>query len=60
MDERPYYSVAEVAQMLGLKEVTVREWLKTGKLQGKRVGKYWRVSKKSVCKVLPEDKNNPE
>ena len=38
-----YYSTEDVAEILGFKEKTVREWLRTGKLKGKKVGRLWRV-----------------
>ncbi|MEG1501966.1 MAG: helix-turn-helix domain-containing protein [Synergistaceae bacterium] len=49
-----FYTVSEAAEILGLSEYTIREWLKNGKLAGKRVGKFWRIKKESVETHLPE------
>lgn len=51
-----FYTVAEAAEVLGLSEYTIRDWLKTGKLIGKRDGKFWRISKESVDSKLPDNK----
>lgn len=51
-----FYSVEEAAKMLGVSEYTIRRWLKDGKLDGKRIGRFWRISKESVESVLPDDK----
>lgn len=51
-----FYTVAEAAEILGLSEYTIRDWLKTGKLIGKRDGKFWRISKESVDSKLPDNK----
>ena len=49
-----FYTVSEAAKVLSLSEYTIRDWLKTGKLQGKREGKFWRISKASVESKLPD------
>lgn len=51
-----YYSTEDVAEILGFKEKTVREWLRTGKLKGKKVGRLWRVKES----YLEEFINNAE
>jgi len=43
-----YYSTEDVAEILGFKEKTVREWLRTGKLKGKKVGRLWRVKESDL------------
>ena len=40
-----FYSVREVAQMLKLDETTILKWLRAGKLQGKKLGKQWRIAR---------------
>lgn len=55
-----FYTVDEAVQIIGVSEYTIRRWLKSGKLNGKRVGKYWRISKESVIAVLPDKNNKPE
>lgn len=40
---KEFYTVGEVAQMLGVTPYTVREWLKNGTLDGVKMGRLWRV-----------------
>lgn len=47
-----YYSTEDVAEILGFKEKTVREWLRTGKLKGKKVGRLWRVKESDLEKFI--------
>jgi len=51
-----YYSTEDVAEILGFKEKTVREWLRTGKLKGKKVGRLWRVKESDLEEFI----NNAE
>jgi len=41
---------------LGFKEKTVREWLRTGKLKGKKVGRLWRIKESDLEEFI----NNTE
>ena len=59
IEEKLFYTVREAAQILGVKEFTIREWLNKGKLKGKRFGRLWRINKESVHQALPENNNNP-
>lgn len=51
-----YYSTEDVAEILGFKEKTVREWLRTGKLKGKKVGRLWRIKESDLEEFI----NNAE
>jgi len=42
----------QVARQLQVKERTVSEWLKTGRMRGVRVGRLWRVPEESVQAFL--------
>lgn len=42
------YTVRDVAQMTGLTERTIRNYIKDGKLQGKKVGVQWRFTKEDI------------
>lgn len=48
------YTVGAVAQMTGLTERTIRNYIKDGKLRGKKVGVQWRFTKEDV-EALFED-----
>lgn len=41
--EERLFSVAEVAERLGMSRDTVGEWLRSGRLKGRRIGRFWRV-----------------
>src|SRR6185369_590967 len=43
-----FYSVEQVAERLGLHVRTVRAYLRTGRLQGVRIGKQYRISKENL------------
>jgi excisionase family DNA binding protein len=42
------YTVSDVAQMTGLTERTIRNYIKDGKLQGKKVGVQWRFTEEDI------------
>lgn len=51
-DER-LLTVDEVAAMLRVRPVTVRVWLRHGKLRGSKIGpKLWRVPESAVSELL--------
>lgn len=45
-------SPEEVAERFKLKPKTVREWLRTGKLRGVKVGRLWRIEEKALEEFL--------
>ncbi len=52
-----YYSTEDVAEILGFKEKTVREWLRTGKLKGKKIGRLWRVKESDLEDFINNTEN---
>jgi excisionase family DNA binding protein len=51
MTEKPYYTVAEVAEIFQVDTQTVRKWLREGVLQGEKPGGekgHWRISHSSI------------
>lgn len=55
--EEKYYSVRQVANQLGLKTRTVREWIRAGKLLGTKYGvsNRWFVSEAEVKRLRSGD-----
>ena len=47
-------SVKEAAEYLGLKENTVREWLRSGALKGIKIGKSWRIKISDLEALIDE------
>jgi excisionase family DNA binding protein len=42
IDDR-LYSIAEVAQHLGMSPYTIMTWIKAGRLKASRIGRFWRI-----------------
>jgi excisionase family DNA binding protein len=49
---RDLMTVKEVAEELKVKEATVTEWLRTGRLRGVKAGRQWRVPADAVEEFL--------
>ncbi len=49
-----YLSIAEIAKLLGLKEQTIREYIKRGDLVAYRFGKVLRVKKADLNRFIEE------
>jgi excisionase family DNA binding protein len=41
--EERLFSAEEVAERLGMSRYTIGEWLRSGRLKGRRIGRFWRV-----------------
>jgi excisionase family DNA binding protein len=55
MENEPMLSVDEVAERLRLGVVTVRRWLRSGRLKGVRIGSAragWRIPESEVQRIL--------
>lgn len=55
MTDREYYRPQEVADMLGVKILTVYRWIKEGKITAYKVGQ-WRIPIKELDEVLKANK----
>lgn len=47
-DKDVILTTEEAAELLKVKPITVREWARDGKIQGKKLGRQWRFSKKTL------------
>jgi excisionase family DNA binding protein len=52
------YNLEEVAEMLGLSVVTIRRYIKSGKLKASKIGKQWRVLEREVMELYESNLNN--
>ncbi len=59
MLSRPLMTVHEVADMLKVKESTVRQWVRAGELRAIKFGKEWRVAYKDLEHYLNDHANRP-
>lgn len=46
----------EAAKQLAIKPRTVREWLRTGRLKGVKMGTLWRVAERDLEEFIEENK----
>jgi len=46
------YKIPEVAEMLRVKDYTVREWLRTGQIGGFKAGRVWRIRQADVDEFI--------
>lgn len=45
-------TVEQAAQQLQVSTKTVYEWLRSGKLPGRKIGKMWRMSEEALVELL--------
>jgi excisionase family DNA binding protein len=46
--EERLFSAEEVAERLGMSRYTIGEWLRSGRLKGRRIGRFWRVKERDL------------
>lgn len=56
---RPMLTVHEVADLLKMKETTVRGWIHDGSLRASKFGRDWRVAHKDLERFVAERANRP-
>ena len=54
-EENPLYSISTVAEMFDVKPYTVREWLKSGRINGTKVMGQWRIQKSECIRIANEE-----
>lgn len=50
--EKNYYNVDELVEILKVSSFTIREYLKAGKLKGRKIAKRWLISEKELDEFL--------
>jgi excisionase family DNA binding protein len=50
------YTPAQIAELLQVKEYTVREWLREGALKGVYLGNRWRVEEEELQEFIERRK----
>ncbi len=48
IDDDGYYTVKDIADLTGKHHRTIREWIRSGKMTGKKIGREWIVSGKDL------------
>ncbi len=54
---KPLLTVRHIAEILSVKERTVRDWLMSGELKGYKIGKSWRVREEDLEAFLGSRSN---
>ena len=54
MLEQKLYTVADVAELTGLTSRTIRNYLKDGTLQGRKIGVQWRFTEEDINRLFSE------
>ena len=54
------YTVSDIAQITGLTERTIRNYIKDGKLQGKKVGVQWRFTEEDIGNLFEDSSVSSE
>ncbi len=62
MNERPYLTAEEVAEMLSVSVDTVRIWCtrKKNKLPAFKIGREWRIERADLDRFIQERKNTQD
>jgi predicted site-specific integrase-resolvase len=56
IENKIYYTVKDLVKNLGLSDVTVRNYLRDGKLKGYKPAKFWYVSEENLKLFLGNKK----
>ena len=59
MKEKPYFSIAEVAKILGLSRTAVYNKVKKGQIGAIRIGRSFAISDKAIKKLIKSVKGVP-
>jgi excisionase family DNA binding protein len=54
------YDLQELSEKLGISVVSLREWIRQGKLKAKKIGVKYYVSEDSLIEFLKEDSKKEE
>ena len=52
MEEKEFYTLKELTELLQISLRSIYRWLDEGKLHATKVGRVWRVSKKDLQEFL--------
>ena len=54
ISDKTFYSVLEVSEMLGVTTVTIRNYIKQGKLKGQKAMNRWFISNEEASEFLTD------
>jgi len=54
------YTVEELSDLMGIQERTIREYLKSGKIRGRKLAKRWYVTEEALREYFEAEEPEPE
>ena len=60
MEQKEFYTTHEIAKILGLKEQTIRDYIKRGELAGHKFGKVFRIRKDDFDRFVEQRRTKKE
>lgn len=60
MNESKFLTPAQVAELLQMETETVQGWLRTGRLKGIKIGRYWRIREEALDQFIKEAEQGSE
>jgi len=60
VEDMTIYNVKEISDILGITQVTIREYIRQGKIRAKKIAGEWRITGDSLRDFLSEDKTEKE
>lgn len=52
MDANRFLTPVQVAERLQMEPETVQGWLRTGRLKGVKIGRYWRIREEALEEMI--------
>jgi len=52
-----FYTIGELEEILKLSDTTIRRYIRAGKLESTKIGRYHRISESSIKAFLDEQNN---
>ena len=49
-----FYTLKEVSDTIKIPENTIRIWLRSGRIEGVKIGRHWRITETALEKFLKE------
>lgn len=56
MENMKFYSLKQIGEILGFSVITIREWIKAGKMGATKIGNSYRVTQDQLDEFLKGDK----
>lgn len=58
--ENKFYTIDQIAKMLGMHHKTIRKFINEGELSASKVGKQWRISEQDIAAFIEKNNVNME